>query len=254
MNVTNALLLAGLAGLATSIGSVLGIAIKNPGPKFLTIALGFSAGVMILVSFMELLQSGIQAIGTVPAYFAFFVGLVIMFLIDILIPHEYEAEKDIYDKSTSQKQLVRAGLFVALGIAIHNIPEGLATFVATMQNFKFGVAIAIAVAIHNIPEGLAISVPVYAATKSRAKAFWLSFFSGFAELLGACLAAIFLMPFLNPQVLGFCLALVGGIMVFISIDELLPISRSYGHEHLSILGFVAGMLVMAISLWMVSIY
>jgi len=138
---------------------------------------------------------------------------------------------------------------VALGIGIHNFPEGMATFAGTLQDVSLGTAIAVAVAIHNIPEGLAVSAPVYAATGSRRKAFLWSFLSGVAEPAGAAVAAVLLLPFLNTTVLGLMLSVVAGIMVFISLDELVPVARSFGQEHLSILGVVTGMAVMAGSLW-----
>ena len=149
-----------------------------------------------------------------------------------------------------KSRLLKAGLFVALGLGIHNFPEGMATFATALSDPQLGIVITIAIAFHNIPEGLAVSAPVYAATGSRAKAFWWSFLSGVAEPVGALLAAAVLMPFLNEAVLGGLLSVVAGIMVFISIDELLPVSRAYGEEHLSIVGIVGGMVVLAASLWM----
>ena len=147
-------------------------------------------------------------------------------------------------------RLMKTGLFVALGIGIHNFPEGMATFAGALEDTSLGIAIAAAIAIHNIPEGLAVAAPIYAATGSRKKAFWWSFFSGVAEPVGAGLAAVVLLPFLNDVVLGYVLAAVAGIMVFISLDELIPVARSFGKEHLSIAGVVVGMVVMALSLWM----
>lgn len=249
MNVGYALLLSTLAGLSTVVGSILGIFIRKPGPRFITLSLGFSAGVLILVSFVELLQRGIQSVGFVPAHLAFFAGFVLMFLIDILIPHDYLAEQIVGKERDRKINLVRSGFFLALGIGVHNFPEGLATFTGALQSLNLGIAIAVAIALHNIPEGLAISVPVYAATGSRTKAFLWSFLAGVAEPVGAAMAALFLMPFLNPTFLGMVLAAVAGIMVFITIDELVPVSRSYGQEHLSIVGVILGMIVMATSLW-----
>ena len=146
--------------------------------------------------------------------------------------------------------MLKTGLLVALGIGIHNFPEGMASFVGALKDPSLGIAIAVAIAIHNIPEGLAVSAPVYAATGSRGKAFLWSFLSGVAEPIEAGLAALLLLPFLNDAVLGFVLAVVAGIMVFISLDELLPAARSFGEEHLSIVGVVGGMVVMAVSLWL----
>jgi len=216
----------------------------------MTLTLGFSGGVMILVSFVELLQGGIEAIGFGPAHLAFFGGMVIMFLIDALIPHDYMAEHHHTQDDPSKSRLLKTGLFVALGIGIHNFPEGMASFAGALEDRSLGIAIAAAIAMHNIPEGLAVSAPVYAATGSRGKAFLWSFLSGVAEPLGAAIAALILMPFLNEVLLGYVLAAVAGIMVFISLDELVPVARSFGEEHLSIVGVMLGMAVMALSLWM----
>jgi len=271
-----ALLLSTLAGLSTTLGSLLVIFIRAPGPRFMSLMLGFSGGVMILVSFVELLQGGIEAIGFAPAHLAFFGGMVAMFLVDALIPHEYMAERHCIEERMGKGQLrktelfgdthpgrhrgerqrqrngqlLKTGLFVALGIGIHNFPEGMASLVGTLEDPALGIAIASAIALHNIPEGLAVAAPIYAATGSRAKAFWWSFLAGVAEPIGAGLAALVLLPFLNETVLGFVLAAVAGIMVFISLDELIPVACSYGEEHLSILGVIMGMMVMAFSLWM----
>ena len=250
-----ALLLSALAGLSTTIGSLLALFVRKPGTRLMTLTLGFSGGVMILVSFVELLPNGIDALGFAGANLAFFGGMIAMFLIDELIPHDYMGEHHHTEAEDGQdaalkNRLLKTGLFVALGLGIHNFPEGMASFATTLSDPQLGIAIAIAIAIHNIPEGLAVSAPVYAATGSRSKAFWWSFLSGVAEPVGALLAALVLMPFLNEAILGILLSAVAGIMVFISIDELLPVSRAYGEEHLSIVGTFVGMVVMSLSLWM----
>jgi len=245
-----ALLLSALAGLATTIGSGLGIAVRNPGPKFMTLTLGVSAGVMIHVSYVELLRAGIESAGFMPAHLAFFLGMAIMFVIDVLIPHDYVGQDEHSGSGMRSSNLLKTGVFVALGLAIHNVPEGMAAFVGALENPTLGISIAVAIAIHNIPEGLAVAAPIYAATGSRKKAFLYSFLSGVAEPLGAGLAALILMPFLTEAILGYVMAGVGGIMVFISLDELIPVARSFGHEHLAIAGGMIGMIVMSISLWM----
>jgi len=248
-NIVIALLLTTGAGLSTTIGSVLGLAIRRPGPRFMGFTLGFSAGVMVLVSFVELLQGSIESIGFLSAHLGFFVGMVCYFLIDFLIPHDYIGQHDHPDRQ-SGGELMRIGLLVAFGIGIHNFPEGMATFAGALEDPSLGAAIAIAIAIHNIPEGLAVSAPVYAATGSRKKAFFWSFISGVSEPVGAGLAALVLLPFLTTTVLGWVLAAVAGIMVAISFDELAPLAKSFGSEHTPILGVIAGMLVMAVSLWL----
>lgn len=246
-----ALLLTTGAGLATTIGSLIGLAVRKPGPKFMGFTLGFSAGVMILVSFVELLQEGINTIGFLTAHIAFFIGMVSFFLIDTLIPHDYIGQHDHPDRKPNS-QLMRTGVLVALGIGIHNFPEGMATFAGALEDIHLGVAIAVAIAIHNIPEGLAVSAPIYKATGSRKKAFIWSFLSGVSEPIGAGLAALVLMPFLNDTVLGWVLAIVAGIMVAISVDELVPAAKDFGqeHSHAPILGVIVGMFIMALSLWL----
>lgn len=247
-NVLTALLLATGAGLATTIGSVIGLAVRKPSDRFMSFTLGFSAGVMIHVSFVELLQTSIDEIGFFSAHSAFFIGMISFFLIDYLVPHDYLGQHD-YKQGNRSAGLMRTGLLVALGIGIHNLPEGMATFVGALEDVRLGIAIAIAIAIHNIPEGLAVSAPVYAATGSRKKAFFWSFVSGISEPIGAGLAALVLMPILNQVVMGWTLAIVAGIMVAISMDELMPVAKSFGKEHTPIIGVISGMIVMALSLW-----
>lgn len=245
------LLLSTLAGLSTLIGGAFGLISKRPGPRFMALTLGFSAGVMIYISFVTLLQSGIESLGPGPAHLAFFLGMGAMFLVDALIPHDYFDTHDHGHGSADEHKsaLMKTGLFVALGIGIHNFPEGMASFVGALQDPSLGISIAIAIAIHNIPEGLAVAAPVYAASGSRKKALLWTFLSGIAEPLGAALAALILLPFLTDAVLGYVVSSVAGIMVFISLDELIPTSRSYGKEHLSILGVAIGMGIMFLTLW-----
>lgn len=248
-NIVIALLLTAGAGLSTSIGSFIGLAVKKPGARFMGFTLGFSAGVMILVSFVELLQNSINSIGFLQANMAFFLGMGSIFIIDSLVPHEYIGQHD-YPEEKSEGNLLRIGLLVAFGIGIHNFPEGMATFAGALKDPRLGVAIAIAIAIHNIPEGLAVSAPIFAATNSRKKAFLWSFLSGLSEPIGAALAALVLLPFLNDTLLGWVLAAVGGIMVSLAVDELVPAAKSFGSEHTPILGTITGMVIMSLSLWL----
>jgi ZIP family zinc transporter len=251
-NLGLALILTAAAGLSTTVGSLLVLAIRTPGPRFMALSLGFAAGVMILVSFVELLPKGMEVLGFGWGYVAFLGGLAAMFLLDAAIPHSYEGVTDAGARSRDSSRLLRLGVFVALGIGIHNFPEGMATFVSTLADPRLGVAVAVAIALHNVPEGLAVAAPVYAATGSKNTAFVWSFLSGVAEPVGAGLAAIFLLPFLREAVLAAVLSGVAGLMVFISLDELLPAAREYGEEHLAIIGAVSGMTVMAASLWLLA--
>lgn len=249
------------AGLATGIGSLIALFAKKTNTTFLSVSLGFSAGVMIYVSMIEIFPKakdalvgalGNSALGHFYTVLAFFVGMWIIAIIDKLVPeHENPHEIKSVEAMTSEKRdksLMRMGLMSALAIAIHNFPEGIATFTAALRDPYLGIGITVAIAIHNIPEGIAVSVPIYYATGSRKKAFWYSFLSGLSEPIGALLAFLILMPFLNDVVFGLIFAGVAGIMVFISFDELLPTSEKYGKHHLSIYGLIAGMVVMALSL------
>lgn len=277
-----------LAGMATGIGSLIAFTAKRTDYRFLSIATGFSAGVMLYVAFVEILLKGGEALarsfgelwGPWANAGAFFGGIAIIALIDNLIPeatnpHEIHPEDEtgrlrIADggeagtplastdaPGTGQHPhgLMRAGVFTALAITIHNLPEGLATFLAALEDPALGAAIAVAIALHNIPEGVSVSVPIYYATGDRKKAFWYSMFSGLAEPVGAAIAYVALVV-LTPggamavpaEVMGVAFSAVAGIMVYISIDELLPTSRAYGKGHDSIFGVMAGMLVMALSL------
>ena len=240
-----ALILTSLAGLSTTIGSLIAFLIKEPSKKFISLIMGFSAGVMILISFVELLNAGIEASTFLIGHIFFFFGMILMLVIDIGISHKYEFEDK---EKKSNNKLEKTSLLVMLGIFIHNFPEGMATFVGTLKSVEMGILLAVAIAIHNIPEGIAVAVPIYTSTKSSKKAFFWSFISGVSEPLGALIAGLVLFPFINDFVLGAVLAIVGGFMVYISLDELLPASRYSGFEHLSIIGIIIGMIVMALSL------
>lgn len=253
------------AGLATGIGSTIAFFAKTTNKGFFAISMGFSAGVMIYLSFVEILP---KATGYISEYFteiqaaalaaaALVGGLVLMALIDAIVPsganpHENTQVELLNDPSAQNevqnKALLRMGLFVALAIAIHNFPEGLATFLLVLDDPQIGIALAVAVAMHNIPEGIAVSVPVYYATKSKLKAFRLSFLSGLAEPAGAVIGYLILAQFLNHLVLGVIFAMVAGVMIFLAIDTLLPTARNSARGHLTVYGVIAGMAVMAASL------
>lgn len=265
MEITNeavlfAFLLTTIAGLSTGIGSLIALIAKRTNTNFLSLSLGFSAGIMLYVSFMEMMPEALQNLvgmygekqGNLFLIIAFFAGIAIINLIDFLIPesvnpHEVQGVEDMDDKTAQMK---RTGIVVALSIAIHNFPEGIATFTSALTSMDVAIPITVAIAIHNIPEGIAVAVPIYHATGSRKKAFWYSFLSGLSEPAGALLAYLFLMHYWTPAINGIVLSAVSGIMVFISLDELLPSAEKYGKHHLSIIGLVAGMFVMAISLFL----
>ncbi len=261
-NVLLAFSLTLLAGLSTGIGSALAFFAKKTNTTFLAISLGFSAGVMIYVSFVDLFATAkvqlVQSLGILAGNWAtvgaFFGGILLIAVVDRIIPsienpHEMRKVEEINNPdNVAKNKLLRMGLFTALAIGIHNFPEGMATFISSLHSPRIAIPIAVAIAIHNIPEGIAVSVPVFYATGSRRKAFGYSFLSGISEPVGALIGYLILMPFINDVIFGVMFAGIAGIMVFISVDELLPSAREYGKGHLSIYGMVAGMLIMAISL------
>lgn len=278
-----------LAGLATGIGSVIAFTAKRTNYRFLSVATGFSAGVMLYVSFVEIFFKGVAALteryGDYWGHWinagSFFGGMLIIGLIDNLVPvgenpHEIRTETETMplhdptaplapspevrealhlDNGHHHHKLMRMGLFTALAIGIHNFPEGLATFLAALQNPHLGIAIAIAIALHNIPEGISVSVPIFYATGDRKRAFLYSLVSGLAEPVGAGVAYLVLYVIsggegavVPPELMGILFGGVAGVMVYISLDELLPTSRAYGKGHDSLFGLVAGMVLMALSL------
>lgn len=260
-NLFFAFMLTMIAGLSTGIGSCIAFLTKRTNKKFLSISLGFSAGVMIYVSMIEIFfkaqDSLISELGKVKGSWitviAFFGGMLVIAIIDKLMPseknpHEIKSVDFEQELKPESAKLMRMGVFTALAIAIHNFPEGLATFVSAMQEPSIAIPIVVAIAIHNIPEGIAVSVPIYQATGSKGKAFLYSFLSGLAEPIGALIGWLLLMPIMNDIVFGIIFAGVAGIMVFISFDELLPAAREFGEHHLSIYGLISGMIVMAFSL------
>lgn len=259
-----AFLLTLFAGLATSLGAFLTFTTREDNNKILSIGLGFSAGVMIYVSFVEILVKSQDAftlqygnlLGEALAIMSFFAGIVLTFFIDQLIPDkvnphhalEYN-ETHIHDiDKNDYNALSRVGIFTAIAIAIHNFPEGFATFAMALNDMNTGIAIAFAIAIHNIPEGLAVALPIYYATKNRKKAFLYATGSGLTEPIGAVIGYLLLAPLMGNLTLGITFGIVAGIMVYISFDELLPAARRYGDDHTAIWGVITGMFVMALSL------
>lgn len=256
------------AGLSTGIGSALIFFTKRTNRVFLSVSLGFSAGVMVYVSFVELFRSAETAmtplygerLATLYATLAFFAGVALIGIIDRLIPeaenpHELPDQSEVQslqegpDQTTAHEQsLLRTGMVTAIVLAIHNFPEGMVTFMSALTDLSLALPIAIAIALHNIPEGISVAIPIYHATGNKRKAFFLSLASGLAEPIGGLLGFLLLRPFLTPTVMGCCFAVIAGIMVYISFDELLPAAERFGHHHTALYGLIGGMAFMAISL------
>lgn len=262
-----------VAGASTAIGAALTFLIKRNDFKFFALGMSFSAGVMIYLSFMDILPMSIEhmamgnggsaGLGEKLGHFAavgmFFVGAIIAGIIDHLVPEhvdrdmiqedvcrdEARGDERVYHACMKRSKATHAALFTALALFIHNFPEGLSVFVTTMEDVTIGLAVGLAIMLHNIPEGVAVALPVYNATGSKKRAFWTAALSGMAEPLGAVVAYFILAPFLSPVIIGGALALTAGLMVYISLDELLPMAREHAEAHYAIIGVFAGMALMA---------
>ncbi len=257
-----ALILSATAGLATTLGGVLSILYRKGDHKWLSASLGFSAGVMIYVSFVELFANGQSILieyfgsfkGGMRALISFLIGIMVVIAVNRLIPDLCEPDIGQHNEGRTgpSKSLWRTGMLTTIVIALHNFPEGMVTFLGSLENPRIGLMISIAIAIHNIPEGMAVYIPVYEATHNRKKAMWMTFLSGMTEPIGALLAYFLLMPVLTPVLLQQINIAIAGIMVYISLDELLPAAKEYGHYHLAMLGLTSGMIVMGLSLVLLS--
>ncbi len=263
MNILFAFLITLFAGLSTGLGGLLAFTPLANKKGFLAFSLGLSAGVMIYVSFIEIFPKSLVSLSEVypdsNAYIlttiAFFSGMLLIGLIDYAIPDMMnphtlpDVNGDVDNEVLMERsRLLRTGLFTALAIAIHNFPEGLATFIAATESTALGISVGVAIAIHNIPEGIAVAMPIYHATGNKAKALWYALGSGLAEPLGAIVGIFLLQAFSGELFFGFLFSAVGGIMVYISLDELLPSAEKYGKHHVSIIGMMIGMAIMALSL------
>jgi ZIP family zinc transporter len=262
--VVDGIVLSLLAGLSTTVGALIALVATRGGgmnKRWLSGLLGLAAGVMIAVSFVELLAGAVAELDLTSAGIAFFTGFIVIFLIDVVVPHDYQTERTEEDRDCCDPTAwpppdpdeicvceERTGILTALGIAIHNLPEGLVIVSGAAASPELGLLLAVAIAMHNIPEGIAVAVPIVEATGNRAKAIWYTFLSGLAEPVGAVLGALILAPYMTPEVIQLSLAGVAGVMVFIGLDELLPTAHRYGEEHATTVGVLAGMMLMVATL------
>ena len=251
-NIIFALALSFLAGISTVLGAIIAFGTRKKSDKAITFALGFSAGVMICVSFTDLFPYAEQALmnsygkfyGVVLTMFYMLSGMIFAMLIDRFIPSESHVI-EVNDKKHSK--LFRVGFVSMIAITLHNFPEGIATFISSYQDVKLGLSITIAIAMHNIPEGIAVAMPIYYATGSKKKAFKYTLYSGLSEPIGALLAFLLLRPFINEFLLGLIFAFVMGIMLYISFEELIPSSREYGYNNLSLYSIFLGICVIPLT-------
>lgn len=256
MSVISAFLITFGVGLATGIGAVFAFFGKKENTLFLSLSLGFSAGIMLYLSAMEILPASLKMTSQTDTAIGFLIGVLFIGIIDKMIPnnenpHEFfHKQADLkHLKTPPYNHLLKTAVFTAFAIGLHNFPEGFATFISLLEQPQIGIGIAVAVALHNIPEGIAVSVPVFYATGSRKKAFWYSFLSGLSEPIGAVIGYMVLKPFLSDSVVGLVLSATAGIMVYIALDELLPSAGGYAQNHWVILSLLAGMAVASFGLW-----
>lgn len=240
-----------LAGLSTLIGAFMVFFSKTKDKKLITFALSFSAGVMITISFTDLLPTASETLnkiygklgGGFLSILFLIIGVIIAFLIDNFIPENESIGVDTDNNST----LFRVGFVSMIALMFHNFPEGIATYISGYQDTTLGITIAMAIALHNIPEGVSIAMPIYYSTGSRKKAFLYTFISGIAEPVGAIMSYLFLKPYINDFILSVVFALVAGIMIYISFAELIPEAKSYNHNLIYIFSIILGICVMPIS-------
>ncbi len=259
----NILLLSFMASLGTGLGGLIAI-IRRPGKRTYGLLMGITAGVMICLSFLDLVNKSWELAGPWTATIGFTIGATFMFLLDHFAPHIRFGEKEVREAENVSKdiptgylhgrrrrfgqnqaqgehlnmRLVNTGLLLAVGITLHNLPEGIALGAGYLHNPQFGLFIAVAILLHNIPEGIATALPLCKGGMCKWDAFRVAFFSGFAEPVGALLASLFLVNF--QQLVPGALAFAGGVMVFITLDELIPTAREFGHEHYVAIGIILG--------------
>ncbi len=232
-----------LAGLSTLLGSLF-IFIKGNKENIIKCALAFASGVMLSVSVFDLIPESLTMFQSVTKNSIFLsvmsfiiIGLIIPLFIDKILPTKLDQNSKLY----------KLGIFTMIAIIIHNLPEGMITYITADHNLKLGITIAIAIAMHNLPEGISIAIPVYYATKNKKKVVGLTFISGMSEPLGAILAFLFLKPVINNTIMGALFAIIAGIMTYISIIELLPAALQYKEKKKTILSFLIGILFMYVN-------
>lgn len=231
-----------ISGLSTLIGTIpMFIKFKDEN-KIINTSLSFAAGIMITVSLLDLIPESYHLldhtfISLIIVLTSINIGIIISMIIDKFIPND--------------NNLYRVGVISLIAIIMHNIPEGVATYISTTHNIKLGITLTIAIALHNIPEGIAISLPIYYATKNKFKAFMLTAISALSEIVGAILASIFLKDIVNDTIMSLILGTVAGIMFYISIYELLNESLKYRNIKRTIISAIVGGVVIFLSIFII---
>jgi len=235
-DVASIVLLSILAGLGTGIGGLI-VLVRKPGEKLFVFLIGLASGLMLMLSFMELLYDSLNISGLFAAAVGFIAGTLVLFFLDILLPHKHV----VNEQGIIKPKMFRAGTLIAIGISLHNLPEGIAIATGYFFAPEIGLIIAIIIALHNIPEGMAIALPIRMSGASKWVAFRIALLSGLAEPVGAVIALIFLTAL--PELMPFALSFAAGVMVFITMDELIPIAHEHGHEHFTSFGLIVGFIL-----------
>lgn len=231
-----------LAGLSTLFGMIpILFTIRNK-EKLITFALSFSAGVMITVSILDLIPESVHYLLVSNKLFPSVILSFIFITLGIICSNFIDKEMETGQKYSSK--LYKLGLISMLAIMMHNIPEGIATFLSYEKNTSLGITLAISIALHNIPEGISIAIPIFYATGKKRKAFFYTFLSALSEPLGALLAYFFLSKFITPMLMGLLLSMIAGIMIHISCYELLPNAKSSRDSRTFIQAFLLGVFIM----------
>jgi zinc transporter, ZIP family len=236
-----------IVGLSINVGNVIGITLKKENHKFFTFSLGLAAGIMIGISFLDFIPEGIARIGLLYTIILFTCGFIFIFLLDSLVIDRLFESKD-EDGNDTERKVAKTSSFITLGVVLHNFPEGLAVLFSSIIDVKIGIIIGIAIALHHIPEGIAVSMPIYRSTGNKGKTFLWSFIISLVPLLGAIIAGTLFFKILNPNILAFILSGVSGIMCYIAIDEILPLSRTWGVNYLGMTGFISAIIIITLSL------
>lgn len=255
-----------VGGLSTSIGALLVVLNPTPNLKMLGLLQGFAAGLMLSISFLDLAHNAMNSIGFLKGNLWFFAGVILFaFIVNFipeptLVPNADERKKQEDDDGSGKdlmkkhrRQVLFSGIITAVGISLHNFPEGMAVFLGSMKGLRVGLNLALAIALHNIPEGVAVALPVYFATESKWQAFKLATLSGFAEPLGVIIVAYLFPSSLNPEILEGLLGSVGGVMAFLTLHEMLPLAFDYAGQKQAVKAVFFGMAFMSASLYFLEI-
>ncbi|KNA05963.1 hypothetical protein SOVF_185520 [Spinacia oleracea] len=262
-----ALALSLVGGLSTSLGALFVVLSDAPNLKMLGLLQGFAAGLMLSISFFDLAHNAINSIGFLKGNIWFFSGVIFFAIIANFIPEPSLAPtsnvkskkrangedkgKDLMKKH--RRQVMYSGIITAIGISLHNFPEGMAVFLGSMKGLRVGLNLALAIALHNIPEGVAVALPVYFATQSKWQAFKIASLSGLAEPLGVIIVAYLFPTSLNPEILDGLLGAVGGVMAFLTLHEMLPLAFDYAGQKQAVKAVFFGMAFMSASLYFLEI-